>query len=269
MCSHEHSQAMQWLPSDSVVALLLFRCPVGFKCLDRLDPAPSASATADCGCLSSDIDGILGAIRRRVPERIRRGGSSHPVLRWNIMAKLQVVTVLALLFASASATAGLFSPTTYDECILENMKGVQSDVAARAVAKACREKFPNPGQPEANWLDSLRTRDLSDAELEALSASASFWGLTSDYSGGAVPAEYFLNPDRSPTGAGLELAIHNGTKLRVVEVTVAIWGPNKGSGEKLYSQSCDVPPDSASKLFVAITRPDPSSNWYVKSARGR
>ncbi len=144
------------------------------------------------------------------------------------MTKLKIVTALALLFVSASAMAGLFGPATYDECILESMKGVQSDVAARAVAKACREKFPIQSQPESNWLDSWRTRDLSGAELKALSASASFWGLTTDRSGGAVPVEYFLNPERSPTGAGLELTFHNGTRLHIVEVTVAIWGRTKG-----------------------------------------
>ncbi len=33
-------------------------------------------------------------------------------------------------------------PDTYEECILENMKGVQSNLAAREIARSCRRKFP-------------------------------------------------------------------------------------------------------------------------------
>ena len=40
------------------------------------------------------------------------------------------------------ALAGLFGPSTYDECVLENMKGVGSDLAARAVVASCRSQFP-------------------------------------------------------------------------------------------------------------------------------
>lgn len=37
-------------------------------------------------------------------------------------------------------------PGNYDDCILENMKGVSSDVAARNIRRACRKKFPAPEQ---------------------------------------------------------------------------------------------------------------------------
>ncbi len=47
---------------------------------------------------------------------------------------------------SATASAGLFGPSTWDECILANMKGVGSDMAARAVAEACTRQFP-PKKP--------------------------------------------------------------------------------------------------------------------------
>jgi hypothetical protein len=41
-----------------------------------------------------------------------------------------------------NASAELFGPNNYEECILENMKGVTSDQAAHAIRNACREKFP-------------------------------------------------------------------------------------------------------------------------------
>src|SRR3989344_762952 len=39
---------------------------------------------------------------------------------------------------------GWFGPSNYDECVLESMKGVTSDLAARAIMRSCRDKFPEP-----------------------------------------------------------------------------------------------------------------------------
>lgn len=33
-------------------------------------------------------------------------------------------------------------PRDYDECVLESMKGVNSDMAKKAIVKSCRDKFP-------------------------------------------------------------------------------------------------------------------------------
>jgi hypothetical protein len=40
------------------------------------------------------------------------------------------------------AFAGLFGPSNYDECVLEHLKGVSSDVGARMVAAVCANQFP-------------------------------------------------------------------------------------------------------------------------------
>lgn len=46
------------------------------------------------------------------------------------------------------ADAGLFGPSSYEDCILENMRGVSSDRAATNIARACRTKFPAPPEPD-------------------------------------------------------------------------------------------------------------------------
>ena len=38
--------------------------------------------------------------------------------------------------------AGCWSPNTYEDCILENMKGVGSNVGAVEIRRACMKKFP-------------------------------------------------------------------------------------------------------------------------------
>lgn len=56
--------------------------------------------------------------------------------------KPMAVTIAAISMAvSLSAKAqipDLFGPKTYEECVLENMRGVTSDLAAAQIADACR-----------------------------------------------------------------------------------------------------------------------------------
>ena len=50
------------------------------------------------------------------------------------------MSVAALLAISGAARS---EPSNYDECILDAMKGVSSDVAARAIIESCRSLFPD------------------------------------------------------------------------------------------------------------------------------
>lgn len=58
------------------------------------------------------------------------------------MKKWAAIFVVSTVCYPTVALAGLFGPSTYDECLLENLKGVGSDLAARAVAGVCSRKFP-------------------------------------------------------------------------------------------------------------------------------
>jgi hypothetical protein len=58
----------------------------------------------------------------------------------NLTATL-CLTISVLLGSAGVSYAGLFGPSNYNECILERMKGVTSDLAARAIVGACAAKF--------------------------------------------------------------------------------------------------------------------------------
>ncbi len=61
------------------------------------------------------------------------------------MVKIAIIIVAAILIPTY-AFAGWFGPSTYEECVLKNMKGVTSDQASRFIAAACRQQFPaTPG----------------------------------------------------------------------------------------------------------------------------
>jgi hypothetical protein len=55
---------------------------------------------------------------------------------------MKILSLILLLMVSTSCFSWtVFGPKNYDECILENMKGVDTDVGARLVNNSCREKF--------------------------------------------------------------------------------------------------------------------------------
>ena len=59
------------------------------------------------------------------------------------MNKILTTIILLLSVLPSVGNAQIFGPSNYEDCIIEGMQGVASDVAAVAVRSACREKFPN------------------------------------------------------------------------------------------------------------------------------
>jgi hypothetical protein len=54
----------------------------------------------------------------------------------------KLVTILIAMTLSSQATAGLFGPSTYDDCILDGVKEAKTELAVKAVYQSCRNKFP-------------------------------------------------------------------------------------------------------------------------------
>jgi len=164
-----------------------------------------------------------------------------------------------LLFPSIShaETAG---PSSYDECIIDTMRGVSSDVAARAIMESCRSLFPGE-QPDAGMpsapapvpaapepLETTGARDLTADELARLDYRAKVFG--SAYS---VTVENG-NPD-----------------LTLTEVTIAVWddGSPVASREE-YSETVQIAPQTSAlvKYTVHYRGDETGWNWAVVAARG-
>lgn len=81
---------------------------------------------------------------------------------------LMISTVCISNWANAQLS-GLFGPGNYDECILENMKSVSSDIAARAVMSSCRRAFPTkPFTDTSNPIDVRGTTCVFVFDSKAL-----------------------------------------------------------------------------------------------------
>ena len=60
---------------------------------------------------------------------------------------------IALMLPSETSAQGFFGPKDYDDCILQNMRGVTSDTAAGLVHRSCLAKFPKEEPKVQNNLD--------------------------------------------------------------------------------------------------------------------
>ena len=61
------------------------------------------------------------------------------------MKRLLTLTLLSI--ALTTSNASILGASSYEDCILENMKNVSNSEVANQIASACRTKFPNKAAP--------------------------------------------------------------------------------------------------------------------------
>ena len=154
-------------------------------------------------------------------------------------------------------------PSNYDECILESMKGVSSDVAAQAIISSCRNLYPEQQEVAAQVENTVPQADapipqpvpvatgpgrsLTAAELDKLSARIKAFG--SSYT------------------ATIQNRNEN---LTVTEVTIAVWDDANSSSLREYPQEVMIAPmESVESRFTVHYKGDELTwAWKVVSARG-
>lgn len=88
--------------------------------------------------------------------------------------KAILVTTLLGALVTPMAWAGLFGPSSWEECILDRMPGVQNDYAAAAIMTRCNDEFGNPDTvhiPEKGWLTRFSSGDACVAAKASTTAS--------------------------------------------------------------------------------------------------
>lgn len=82
-----------------------------------------------------------------------------------------LVGVSLLLASQNSFSWSLFGKQSYEECILENMKGITNDRVALQIQYACEEKTKEPSKLKTL---KCRMRDLTKEEANQVSAIAEY-----------------------------------------------------------------------------------------------
>jgi hypothetical protein len=148
----------------------------------------------------------------------------------------------AIFAIAALSTLTACGPRDYDECILQAMKGVNSDMAARAIVKSCRDKFPE--------------RKPQDSELppEALRQLTGHGGMGyGSFSGN----------------------IYNGNEdWTVTQVTIMLLPKGKEKDAdafldaKEYNEDVTVAPLTSSDFYFSVDGPKQEYSWNIVRARG-
>ena len=143
------------------------------------------------------------------------------------------------------ASAGrAFGPEDYDECILDAMKGVTSDLAAKAIILSCRERFPKTKRKTPSGLE------LDLVELAKLDGRA---GLRyANKFGGTI---YNGNPG-----------------LTIVELSITISTEIIGTPiSRVYVVDVHIRPMSTGDFefdILVVSDKDADYPWYISGAMG-
>ncbi|MFH1025685.1 MAG: hypothetical protein V1764_03310 [Nitrospirota bacterium] len=97
------------------------------------------------------------------------------------MQRLARVFFMVFISWPSISSAGLFGPSNYDECIVESMKGVTSDVAARAIIQSCQKKFPVKKPTDSELPSQALAKITGRAGLSFGSFRGSIYNGNNDY----------------------------------------------------------------------------------------
>jgi hypothetical protein len=173
---------------------------------------------------------------------------------------------------------GQAGPSNYDECILESMKGVSSDIAAQAIISSCRNLYPEQKKAATPAKAAApQPQDIAPAPAPQAAPPAS--------QPAPAPAPVVAGPSRDLTAAELDqlstrlkafgssytATIRNSNEnLTVTEVTIAVWDESNSSTLREYPQEVMIAPaESVESRFTVHYRGDELSwAWKVASAKG-
>ena len=152
-----------------------------------------------------------------------------------------IFSLLLILNLNISFAWSLFGPRTYEDCILENMKGVKSDDAALQIQVACMQKFPGD-EPK-----KCKMREMTAAEAKNVSANASISNYGSPYFSGSF---------------------YNGNSVATIDEIVVIFGADNIKPPQEYKLYLEYPiSPKSSKTAGKTVQKAPTNNfvWNIVS----
>ena len=159
--------------------------------------------------------------------------------------RILMVSVFTCLFSSVTYAGWLGGPSDYDECILEGIKGVTSDVAAQLIRQSCQKKFPRK-TPED------KSVELPNSALEKIEGKAGTSSI--GYFEGSL---FNGNTDWHITSLTVRIVDNKTKQYRDYETSV-----NQG----LYSSS--LPPLARGEFSFKPYEMPKDNSWTILSGRG-
>jgi hypothetical protein len=210
-----------------------------------------------------------------------------------MMSRPVLVTLIAVVLAIPGMARS--DPSSYDECILDAMKGVSSDVAARAIIESCQRLFPAAAVeiPEESATPVPVTEAPPPEQEVAPAAAPQSASAPAAVVPAAVavvpqsvePVPVTLGPARQLTddeldkleyrgyffGTTYRVKVFNGNEdLTLTELTIAVWDKEDIDGLETYRSEVDVAPsdEGTAQYTVVYDGQEATWAWKVVGAKG-
>ena len=207
-----------------------------------------------------------------------------------MLHKAPALLVPLLLLCPAISHGDESAPSNYDECIIDALRGVSSDVAARAIIDSCQNLYPESkpeSTPQALPAPTPEpTPATAAAEGGASPAATSAAAPVVSTVAAAAPPPLDTTAARALTadelarlsakakvfGASYRVTVNNDNpNLTVTELTIAVWDDTDlGATREEYSEAVQIAPQTSAmvKYTVHYRGVETGWNWGVVAARG-
>ena len=209
-----------------------------------------------------------------------------------MLRKTPALLLPFVLLWSSISHAEPDGPANYDECIIDAMKGVSSDVAARAIIDSCRSLFPEAPSAPAAVEPATTAAEPAPAAAEAAPAEPAPPAVlaapqaAAESAPAVAPAALEASDARALTAAELgqinakakvfgdsyRVTVNNGnTDLTLTEVTIAVWDDTDPATARIeQSEAAEIGPQASAEIKYTVRyRGDGSGwRWAVVAARG-
>jgi hypothetical protein len=194
-----------------------------------------------------------------------------------MLRKMPVLLLSLVLFYPPVGHADSEAPSNYDECIIDAMKGVSSDVAARAIMESCRNLYPDAPAPAASAAAAVEDvkpaaaappKPAAPVAVPAAAAppdAANARALTPEELGK-------LGSRAKMFGSTYRITIENGNPdITLTNVTIAVWDEgDTAAGRQEYSAAVQIAPQASAevKYIVHYRGAETGWRWGIVAARG-
>lgn len=193
-----------------------------------------------------------------------------------MLRQLPVLLLPFVVFCPSISHGDTDKPANYDECIVDAMKGVSSDVAATAIIDSCRNLYPaSPREAAPPAPPAVPAPDAAPAVAPAAKAAPPAASPQLDTTDAReLTAEELgrLSSKARVFGDSYRVKIENGNPgLTLTEVTIAVWDANDPATPRSeHSESVLIGPQETAEVKYTVSyRGDETGwSWGVVGARG-
>jgi len=222
----------------------------------------------------------------------RRDKERHRIHEDTKMTPRHAATLylFAMFTSTGVASADEGRPTNYDQCITDSMKGVGSDVAARAIIASCRNQFPDtaPGEVVPASPAPAAAAPVAATESKSAAPAAAPQAVPAAAPQAAAPvvrdltdAELAnLNTSAFVFSDSYRFTVHNGNDgVTLGEVTVEIWNESRPKDRRRYTEAVNIAPLSTGTVHIkdvdpkarydSTWTPGSDAQWAIIAAKTR